>query len=86
MTAPATPLVTPSSSTSTAPIPPRGGAREPLILICRGIESVLARRNRVTATLREYIVAHDITRDRELDATLRQIDAEPATWMKTAGP
>ncbi|MGY1838425.1 MULTISPECIES: DUF3375 domain-containing protein [unclassified Modestobacter] len=55
-------------------------------LIRNGIVSVLARRSRVTAALREYIVTHDITRDRELDATLRQVDAELATWMKTAGP
>ncbi|TFV47156.1 DUF3375 domain-containing protein [Blastococcus sp. TF02A-35] len=55
-------------------------------LIRSGIVSVLARRSRVSAALREYIVTHDITRDRELDATLRQLDAELATWMKTAGP
>ena len=54
-------------------------------LIRSGIENVLTQRNRVTATLRDYIVTHDITRDRELDSTLRQIDAELATWMKTAG-
>jgi len=55
-------------------------------LIRGGLDRVLARRSRVTATLRDYIVTHDITRDRELDATLRQIDAELATWMQTAGP
>ncbi|MGZ4639113.1 MAG: DUF3375 domain-containing protein [Actinomycetes bacterium] len=60
--------------------------RGTVALIRSGIESVLARRNRVTATLREYIVTHDITRDRELDATLRQIDAELTAWMTTAGP
>lgn len=60
--------------------------RGTVALIRSGIVSVLARRSRVTAALREYIVTHDITRDRELDATLRQIDAELATWMKTAGP
>lgn len=60
--------------------------RGTVALIRSGMEQVLARRNRVTATLREYIVTHDITRDRELDATLRQLDAELATWMTTAGP
>jgi hypothetical protein len=55
-------------------------------LIRTGIEDVLTRRNRVTATLRDYIVTHDITRDRELDNTLRLIDAELTGWMKTAGP
>lgn len=55
-------------------------------LIRRGIDDVLAQRNRVTAALTDYIVTHDITRDRELDHTLRQVDAELATWMRTAGP
>ncbi|MEC3979828.1 DUF3375 domain-containing protein [Amycolatopsis sp. H20-H5] len=54
-------------------------------LIRSGTERVLARRSRVTATLREYIVSHDITRDRELDVVLRGLDGELATWMKTAG-
>jgi len=60
--------------------------RSTVLLIRRGIDSVLAQRNRVTATLREYIVTHDVSRDRELDATLRQIDSELATWMVSAGP
>jgi hypothetical protein len=55
-------------------------------LIRSGIEEVLTQRTRVTATLRDYIVTHDITRDRELDATLRQLDAELTEWMRTAGP
>lgn len=59
--------------------------RGTVALIRRGIESVLTQRNRVTAALRDYIVTHNITRDRELDATLRQLDAELATWMRTAG-
>jgi hypothetical protein len=64
----------------------RRDLRGTVALIRAGIDQVLAVRNRVTATLREYIVAHDITRDRELDATLRQLDAELASWMQTAGP
>lgn len=55
-------------------------------LIRSGLERVLARRSRVSAALRDYIVTHDITRDRELDTTLRQLDAELTTWMQTAGP
>lgn len=55
-------------------------------LIRRGLDEVLAQRNRVTATLREYIVTHDADHDRELDATLRAVDAELATWMRSAGP
>lgn len=64
----------------------RREVRGTVALIRGGLDRVLTRRSRVTATLREYIVTHDITRDRELDSTLRQLDAELATWMKTAGP
>lgn len=60
--------------------------RGTVALIRRGIDSVLTQRNRVTAALRDYIVTHNITRDRELDVTLRQLDSELATWMRTAGP
>ncbi|PWU47502.1 DUF3375 domain-containing protein [Micromonospora sp. S4605] len=55
-------------------------------LIRRGIDGVLGQRNRVTATLREYIQTHNTVRDRELDSTLRQLDAELAQWMTVAGP
>ncbi|CRK61948.1 FIG149030: hypothetical protein [Alloactinosynnema sp. L-07] len=55
-------------------------------LIRSGTERVLARRSRVTATLREYIVSHNITRDRALDTALRALEAELATWMRIAGP
>ncbi len=64
----------------------RRDLRGTVALINRGIHSVLAQRNRVTATLRDYIVTHDVARDRELDATLRRIDAELGVWMRTAGP
>ncbi len=60
--------------------------RSTVQLINRGIEGVLTQRNRVTATLRDYIVTHDVARDRELDATLRRIDAALQKWMQTAGP
>lgn len=55
-------------------------------LVRHGIQNVLAQRSRVTATLRDYIVTHDISRDRELDQTLRQLDTELATWLESAGP
>ncbi|HZM74558.1 MAG TPA: DUF3375 domain-containing protein [Candidatus Limnocylindrales bacterium] len=55
-------------------------------LIRGGIDGVLAQRNRVTATLREYIQTHNSVRDRELDSTLRQLDAELVRWMTSAGP
>lgn len=64
----------------------RRDLRGTVALIRSGIEEVLTQRTRVTATLRDYIVTHDITRDRELDATLRQLDAELTAWMRTAGP
>jgi hypothetical protein len=55
-------------------------------VIRRGIDDVLAQRSRLTATLRDHIVNHDIVRDRELDATLRQVNQQLATWMQVAGP
>jgi hypothetical protein len=55
-------------------------------LIHDGIKRVLAQRARVSASLRDYIVTHDSSSDRELDATLRSIDAELTTWMTNTGP
>jgi len=54
--------------------------------IREGIESVLAQRHRVSATLRDYIVTHDIARDRELDDVLRQLEQSMTVWMQSAGP
>ncbi|GAA3348642.1 DUF3375 domain-containing protein [Amorphoplanes nipponensis] len=64
----------------------RRDLRGTVTLIRNGIDGVLTQRNRVTATLREYIQTHNTARDRELDATLRQLDAELARWMNAAGP
>jgi hypothetical protein len=64
----------------------RRDLRGTVILIRNGIDAVLTQRNRVTATLREYIQTHNTARDRELDTTLRQLDAELARWMHLAGP
>jgi Protein of unknown function (DUF3375) len=64
----------------------RQDLRGTVALINRGINSVLVQRNRVTATLRDYIVTHDVAHDRELDAALRGIDAALGVWMRTAGP
>ncbi len=55
-------------------------------LLSEGIERVLARRNKVTATLRDYIVTHDVTSDREVDTTLRQLEAELTAWVARTGP
>jgi hypothetical protein len=64
----------------------RRNLRATVRIIQDGIQDVLARRTRVTAALRDYILTHDLTRDRELDLVLRQVDAELTTWMRTAGP
>lgn len=55
-------------------------------LIRQGTKDVLSQRHRLTATLREHIVNHDVLAERELDRTLRGIERELATWMETAGP
>lgn len=60
--------------------------RGAVTIIRRGIDDVLAQRSRLTTTLRDHIVNHDVVRDRELDATLRQINQQLAVWMQTAGP
>jgi hypothetical protein len=60
--------------------------RAAVIVIRRGIDDVLAQRTRLSATLRDHIVNHNIVRERELEATLRQINRQLAVWMKTAGP
>jgi len=64
----------------------RAELRGTVKLIRDGLDRVLAQRSRVTATLKEYIVAHDGLRDRELEQTLRQIEAEMMTWLATTGP
>lgn len=60
--------------------------RSTVLVIRRGIDDVLAQRSRLTSTLREHIVNHDVLRDRELDALLRRINQQLAIWMQTAGP
>ncbi|WP_166138622.1 DUF3375 domain-containing protein [Nocardioides ochotonae] len=64
----------------------RAELRGTVRLIREGLERVLAQRARVTATLKEYIVAHDAARDRELEQTLRQVESELMTWMDNTGP
>ena len=55
-------------------------------IIQDGIRDVLSQRQRLSATLRDHIVHYDVVRDRELDATLRQINQQLEVWMRTAGP
>ncbi|QCX27869.1 DUF3375 domain-containing protein [Nocardioides jishulii] len=64
----------------------RAELRGTVKLVRDGLDRVLTQRSRVTATLKEYIVSHDAARDRELEQTLRQVEAEMATWMATTGP
>jgi len=54
-------------------------------VIRQGTSDVLAQRRRLSATLKEHIVNHDILEERELDRVLRGISRELATWMETAG-
>lgn len=54
--------------------------------IRRGIDDVLARRARLSATLRDQIVNHDVVRDRELEMALRVARSELERWMRTARP
>ena len=64
----------------------RAELRGTVKLVREGLDRVLAQRSKVTATLKEYIVSHDAARDRELEQTLRQVEAELMTWMATTGP
>lgn len=64
----------------------RAELRGTVRLIRDGLDRALAQRSKVTATLKEYIVAHDGPRDRELEQTLRQIEAEMMTWLAETGP
>ena len=54
--------------------------------IHRGMDTVLAQRRRLSATLRTHMARHDPLRDRELDEALRAADTEMLRWMDTAGP
>jgi hypothetical protein len=60
--------------------------RGTVAVIRQGTEDVLAQRRRLTSTLREHIVNHDVVKERELDQVLKEINRELAVWMRTAGP
>ncbi|WP_127480693.1 DUF3375 domain-containing protein [Nocardioides pantholopis] len=64
----------------------RAELRGTVRLIRDGLDRVLSQRSRVTSTLKDYILAHDAARDRELEQTLRQVESELMTWLGTAGP
>lgn len=55
-------------------------------LIRDGMDDVVERRARVTTALRDVIITHDTTRDRELDELLGALDHELTEWMRTTGP
>lgn len=55
-------------------------------IIRQGTKDVLDQRRRLTATLKEHIVNHDVLHERELDRVLRALGREVATWMETARP
>lgn len=59
--------------------------RGTVAMIRRGLDAVIGQRTRVARTLREHIQTHNAAHDRELDATLRQLEVELATWMATSG-
>lgn len=60
--------------------------RSAVDVIRRGRDSVLDRRHRLSATLREHIENYDHIKNRELDRALRNIDREMRTWMESARP
>ncbi|MGW4489010.1 DUF3375 domain-containing protein [Amycolatopsis sp. NPDC004368] len=64
----------------------RSELRGTVSLIRQGMSRVIAERARATSALREFIITHDLTRDRELDAVLRALETEMTAWMKSAGP
>ncbi|MDT0201674.1 DUF3375 domain-containing protein [Nocardioides sp. AE5] len=55
-------------------------------LVRDGLDRVLAQRRRVSATLKDYILSHDVARDRELERVLRQVESEMMDWMASTGP
>lgn len=64
----------------------RGQIRNTVLVIRDGIKRVLEQRSKVSRTLHDYITSHDVERDHELAATLRTLEGELHTWMRTAGP
>ena len=64
----------------------RSELRGTVRLVREGLVRVLTQRSRVTAALKDYILAHDAARDRELEQTLRSIESELMTWVARTGP
>ena len=58
--------------------------RSTVLLIQRGLDDVLGQRARLTSTLRDHIVHHDIDRDHHTADLLRQVNQHLMKWMETA--
>lgn len=58
--------------------------RSTVLMIQRGLDDVLGQRARLTGTLRDHIVHHDIDRDRHTAALLRRVNQHLSKWMETA--
>jgi hypothetical protein len=60
--------------------------RGTVAVIRQGTWDVSAQRQRLSKTLKEHIVNHDVLAERELDRVLRGVEHELMTWMESAGP
>lgn len=58
--------------------------RSTVLMIQRGLDDVLGQRARLTSTLRDHIVHHDVDRDRKSADLLRQVNQHLMLWMQTA--
>lgn len=58
--------------------------RSTVLMIQRGLDDVLGQRARLTGTLRDHIVHHDIDRDRKTADLLRRVNQRLTKWMETA--
>ncbi|MFJ2300640.1 DUF3375 family protein [Oerskovia paurometabola] len=55
--------------------------RSTVLVVQRSLDDVLAQRSKATKTIKDYITIHDIARDRQLDQTLRALDAQFGPWL-----
>lgn len=66
--------------------PERREIQSAVTAIRDGKDNVLGVRRRLSGTLKEHIVAHASTPNRELESVLRAIDRHLHAWMQTARP
>lgn len=55
--------------------------RSTVQVVQRSLDDVLAQRSKATKAIKDYITTHDVARDRQLDQTLRALDAEFGPWL-----